>query len=120
MGQKTSLRFGLKNPPRNRRDVSLQAPSLGQLNRHVRSSHERPGYPCDSCDFSAARRYQLAEHVERWHGGGGGGGHPCGRCDQVYSTRTCLRQHVLLKHGLRQDGGKASGKRYDTWRYRYR
>ena len=70
--------------------------SSSHLNRHTKSVHEGNKYPCDECNFAAARADTLREHIQvihervkNFH---------CDQCDYSATRKAALNRHISHKH----------------------
>ena len=74
----------------------FQAARSDQLKRHVRRVHERVKYPCDQCEFQAAWPHGLVQHKRNRHELGPR--YPCSQCHYQTADQTNLRRHIEAKH----------------------
>ena len=58
--------------------------------------HGIGGYPCNECEYVAAKLKGLNKHKFNEHGNGG---YPCNECEYVAAKLKGLNKHKLYDHG---------------------
>ena len=72
-----------------------KAAQKGNLTQHIQSKHEGLKYDCNQCDYQATTLSNLTIHIQAKHEGVK---HACNQCGKQFTMQKSLTRHIQSKH----------------------